>query len=198
MSQENVETIRAFYDVYSRGDFDALPKPLHPDIEVILAGNQTSIKGAAQVRAWIEPDAFASQVIEPLSLRDLGNRVLVRAHTKIRGAGSGIEAEFPFWAVWTINEAAIPTRVEIYLDHQKAEALEAAGLRKSAIGHLSRMSVGIAIAVGVVIGLALGIVVSLTTDVPLAPEVGAVLGGLVGWLSGRDRREYLEAAGLSE
>jgi hypothetical protein len=35
--------------------------------------------------------------------------------------------------------------------------------------------------------LAVGIVVSLTTDVPLAPEVGAVLGGLVGWLSGRDR-----------
>jgi hypothetical protein len=35
--------------------------------------------------------------------------------------------------------------------------------------------------------LTLGIVVSLTTDIPLAPEVGAVLGGLIGWLSGRDR-----------
>jgi hypothetical protein len=44
--------------------------------------------------------------------------------------------------------------------------------------HLSRMPVGAAIVVGGVIGLALGIVVSLTTDVPLAPEVGAVLGGL--------------------
>jgi hypothetical protein len=50
--------------------------------------------------------------------------------------------------------------------------------------HLSRMSVGAAI---VVVGLALGIVVSVTTDVPLAPEVGAVLGGLVGWLSTRNR-----------
>jgi hypothetical protein len=43
------------------------------------------------------------------------------------------------------------------------------------------------IGVGALIGLALGIVVSLLTDVPLAPEVGVVLGALVGWLSSRDR-----------
>jgi hypothetical protein len=39
--------------------------------------------------------------------------------------------------------------------------------------------------VGAVIGLALGILVSVTTDVPLAPEVGLVLGALIGWLSRR-------------
>jgi hypothetical protein len=49
------------------------------------------------------------------------------------------------------------------------------------------MPVGAAIVVCGLIGLALGIVVSVTTDVPLAPEVGAVLGGLIGWLSRRDR-----------
>jgi hypothetical protein len=38
---------------------------------------------------------------------------------------------------------------------------------------------------GAVIGLALGILVSVTTDVPLAPEAGLVLGALVGWLSRR-------------
>jgi hypothetical protein len=41
------------------------------------------------------------------------------------------------------------------------------------------------IGVGALIGLALGIVVSLITDVPLAPEVGIVLGALAGWLSGQ-------------
>jgi ketosteroid isomerase-like protein len=128
MSEENVETIRAFYEAYNRRDFDHLPKPLHPDIEVIPAGDQAPIKGAARVRAWMEPDAFASQVIEPLDLRVVGDKVLVRAHTKVRGAGSGIEAEFLFWSVWTFDEAGVATRVEIYLDHQEAEALEAAGL----------------------------------------------------------------------
>jgi hypothetical protein len=48
------------------------------------------------------------------------------------------------------------------------------------------MSVGVAIAIGAVVGLALGILIGVTTDVPLAPEGGLVLGALVGWLSRRD------------
>jgi hypothetical protein len=36
--------------------------------------------------------------------------------------------------------------------------------------------------VGALIGLALGVLVSLVTDVPFAPEVGLVLGALLGWL----------------
>jgi hypothetical protein len=39
--------------------------------------------------------------------------------------------------------------------------------------------------VGAVIGLVLGVLVSFTTDVPLAPEAGLVLGALVGWLTRR-------------
>jgi hypothetical protein len=50
-----------------------------------------------------------------------------------------------------------------------------------------RMSVAAAIAVGAVIGLVLGILVSVTTDVPLAPEAGLLLGALTGWISRRDR-----------
>jgi hypothetical protein len=48
------------------------------------------------------------------------------------------------------------------------------------------ISVGAAIALGAVTGLALGILVSVTTDLPLAPEAGLVLGALIGWLSRRD------------
>ena len=44
------------------------------------------------------------------------------------------------------------------------------------------MSVGAAIGLGAVLGLALGIVVSVTTEVPLAPEAGLLLGALAGWL----------------
>ena len=48
------------------------------------------------------------------------------------------------------------------------------------------MGTGTAIAIGAVAGLALGILVSVTTDLPLAPEIGALLGGLAGWLTGRE------------
>jgi hypothetical protein len=47
---------------------------------------------------------------------------------------------------------------------------------------------GAAIAVGAAVGLALGILVAVTTDVPLAPEAGLVLGGALGWVLGRQRR----------
>ena len=46
------------------------------------------------------------------------------------------------------------------------------------------MSTGGAIPIGFITGVALGVVVSLATDLPLAPEVGALLGVLGGWLSG--------------
>jgi hypothetical protein len=49
------------------------------------------------------------------------------------------------------------------------------------------VSLGVAIAVGALIGLALGIVVSVATDIPLAPEVGLLLGALVAWLLRRER-----------
>jgi hypothetical protein len=49
------------------------------------------------------------------------------------------------------------------------------------------VSLAAAIALGAVLGLALGIVVSVTTDLPLAPEAGLVLGALLAWLSRRNR-----------
>jgi hypothetical protein len=48
------------------------------------------------------------------------------------------------------------------------------------------VGIGVAIAIGAVIGLALGILVSATTDLPLAPEVGLLLGVLIAWLSRRE------------
>jgi hypothetical protein len=49
------------------------------------------------------------------------------------------------------------------------------------------MTIGAAIAIGAVTGLALGILVSVTTNVPLAPELGLLLGALAAWLLRRDR-----------
>jgi hypothetical protein len=47
------------------------------------------------------------------------------------------------------------------------------------------MGTGAITVAGALIGLTAGILVSVLTDVPLAPEAGLVLGGLIAWLSGR-------------
>jgi hypothetical protein len=44
------------------------------------------------------------------------------------------------------------------------------------------------VVLGAAVGVALGIVVSMTTDIPLAPEAGLLLGGLIGWISASRRR----------
>jgi hypothetical protein len=43
-----------------------------------------------------------------------------------------------------------------------------------------------AILAGAVVGLVIGILISVTTELPLAPEAGLVLGALLGWLSRRE------------
>jgi hypothetical protein len=52
---------------------------------------------------------------------------------------------------------------------------------------VSSVSDGAVIAIGAALGLVIGLVVSVTTDVPLAPEAGLLLGALAGWLSRRER-----------
>jgi hypothetical protein len=59
------------------------------------------------------------------------------------------------------------------------------------------VSVGATIALGAVLGLALGIIVSVTTEVPIAPEAGLVLGGVVGWLSRRTAPNSSQTRSLS-
>ena len=126
--QEIVASLRRTYEAFSRGDFDAAIAVAHPEIEFVPTGGQSSLRGAEAVRAWMEPDAFEEQQIEPLEFSVQGNKVLVRQHTRARGAGSGIELDMEIWAVWTLNDGGRVTRLESYLPHQEAEALEAAGL----------------------------------------------------------------------
>ena len=126
--EEIIARLRRAYDAFNREDFDAAVELAHPEVEFIRPGGQSPVRGADAMRAWMEPDAFEEQTIEPLEFRVEGNRVLVLQHARARGAGSGIDLNILSWAVWTLNDEALATRIEFYHHHQKAEALEAAGL----------------------------------------------------------------------
>ena len=126
--EEIIARLRRIYEAFNRGDFDAAISVAHPEIEYVPPGGQSSLSGAEAVRAWMEPDAFEDNQVEPLEFRIHDNKVLVRQHATARGAGSGIELDLEIWAVWTLNDDGLVTRLEVYLPHQEAEALEAAGL----------------------------------------------------------------------
>jgi ketosteroid isomerase-like protein len=123
-----IDALRRAFDAFNRGDFDAAVAIAHPEVKFVPVGGQASLRGADAVRAWMEPDAFEEQRIEPLDFRVEGKKVLVRQHTEARGAGSGINLDVDLWAVFTFDDDLLVTRVESYLPHQESDALEAAGL----------------------------------------------------------------------
>lgn len=121
-----ITRVREAIEAFNRGDIDEMVENSDPEIEIVRAGDQPAIRGVAGFRAWLRPDAFESQLIEPLEFRLFGSKVLVRVRNTVRGAGSGIETDFLAWSVWTFNEDGRTSRVEIFLGHQEAEAVEAA------------------------------------------------------------------------
>ena len=128
MSQENLEAIKRVFEAFNSGDFDAALAIADPEIEYVRPGGLTPLVGPEALRAWMEPDAFDAQTVEPLDFRDLGDKVLVRQRLTAQGAGSGIEIEIESWSVWTLSGAGLVTRLEVFLEHERDGAFEAAGV----------------------------------------------------------------------
>jgi ketosteroid isomerase-like protein len=126
--EEIITRLRRVYEAFNRNDFEAATSIAHPEIEFVRAMGQPPLRGADALRAWMEPDAFEEQEIEAFEFSVNGNMVLVRNRSRARGAGSGIEVDVDFWAVWTLNDDGLATRLEFYLEHEEDRAREAAGL----------------------------------------------------------------------
>ena len=123
-----IDALRRAHEAFNRGDFDTAVEFAHPEVEFVPVGGQASLRGVAALRAWMEPDAFEDQRVEPLDFRVEGKKVLVRQHAQARGAGSGIDLDLKMWTVYTFDDDLLVTRVEAFLPHEESEALEAAGL----------------------------------------------------------------------
>jgi ketosteroid isomerase-like protein len=120
-----IERLRRAYERFSAEDFDAAIEMAHPDIVFARPGGQSDVRGADALRAWMEPDAFESQVIVPEEFEAAGSRVLVRQHATARGAVSGIEMQIYSWTVWTFDDDGKAIRAEFFLHHQEDEARRA-------------------------------------------------------------------------
>jgi hypothetical protein len=120
--EQMVERLRRTYQLFNAEEFDAALEMAHPDIVFVRPGAQSELRGANALRAWMEPDAFESQLIEPKDFEATGNRVLVRQHATARGAGSGIEVEIESWTLWTFDDDGKATRMQFFLPNEEDEA----------------------------------------------------------------------------
>ena len=113
--EKMIAALRRLHDAFNRGDFEAVVQMAHPDIEIVRTGGQSSIKGVAALREWMEPDAIEEPRVEPLDFRVKGDKVLVRAHVTGRGAGSGIEMDFVIYIVWTLDDHGLVKGAQAFL-----------------------------------------------------------------------------------
>jgi ketosteroid isomerase-like protein len=120
--------LRRIYDAYNRGDFDAVMELLPADNELHLGGAQAPLRGREEIRAWMEPEALLDQRAEPVDMKVIGDKVLVSVRTSARGAGSGIEMTIDNWAVWTVRPNGELASMQVFFDHEREAAFDAAGL----------------------------------------------------------------------
>ena len=122
------EQLRAGYDAFNRGDFDAVLALFHPDVELHRPGGLAPVVGIDEFREWMKPDAFAEQRFEPVSVEVGDGQLLIHLRMSALAAGSGIELEVDTWSVMTYDEDSLITRVDAFMFHEEAAARAAAGL----------------------------------------------------------------------
>jgi ketosteroid isomerase-like protein len=133
MSRENVDTLRAVYEEWARGNFRAgvdlydehvlyLPVGGLPDVvapHIGPEGIREYMRG--QLQAWTRLTIAGEEFIEA------GDSVVVAAHWVAVGKESVAPVEARLFHVWTFRGAAV-TRLELF--RHRSEALEAVGLRE--------------------------------------------------------------------
>ena len=131
MSQENVKALRAVYEEWANGNFRAgvelydeyvlyVPGTELPDVRPYYVGKAGIAEYMrAQLQAWASLTIAADEFIEAT------NSLVVAAHWRAVGHGSGTPTESRYFHVWTFRGRVV-VRLELFGD--RAEALEAVGL----------------------------------------------------------------------
>jgi len=120
-----VEDVRRSYDLINSGKLDEGLKMMHPNL-VVDRGARTldpdPIEGRDALRAFMEPDIFESQSFEVRELIATERRVLVRATTRGRTAGTGIDLSAESFQIWTMQRRQA-VRGNVIQEEEEALAL---------------------------------------------------------------------------
>src|SRR3954447_22549511 len=82
VTEEDLARMKRGYELYSEGDFDGLAEFVAPDVVMERIADLAPIEGWDSFRAFLDPDAFEWQQIEPLEWRVNGSKVLVRVRVR--------------------------------------------------------------------------------------------------------------------
>jgi ketosteroid isomerase-like protein len=132
MSQADIEALRAGYEAFNRGDWDAATRLAHPEFELQTADritNPGTYRGTDTVRRFFEDlfEPFDEVVVEPEEFHERGDQVVVFLLVRLRPTGSSAVVENRIGHLWTIREGR-PVRLAVF--PRREEALEAADLRE--------------------------------------------------------------------
>jgi ketosteroid isomerase-like protein len=130
MSEENVEVVKACYDLFAKGDFEGILQYVDPEGEVIESRQMPDAQTfhghdgfLAAIDHWAgEFDDFQ---IEIERLVDAEDAVIAYVRQRARGRQSGVPVETQVANVYTFRDGRV-VRWQMFTDFE--EALEAAGL----------------------------------------------------------------------
>ena len=124
MSGENVQIVADLYELYGRGDVEALLAKVDPDVEVDLTDRLPDaevMRGLKAYRSFLEEgfDIWREFRVEVEELVEAGDAVVVMVRTVAVGEGSGVEvSERVAHVVWLRDGRAY--RLKMFANREAA------------------------------------------------------------------------------
>jgi ketosteroid isomerase-like protein len=128
MAQQDVESTKAAYEAFGRGDVMAAAKDFADDVEWWTADSLPdggTIRGKDNVvEAWSHiPNYLTEFAVHPDEVMECGDKVVVRGHQHITTKDTGESYEGPFVQILEFRDGKV-SRAEFYEDSGKVlEAL---------------------------------------------------------------------------
>src|SRR5688500_14768158 len=111
MSEENVGTARAMFDLFARGDFSRWYEQVTDDFVFVTSrdipdgGTYRGEAARDWVMAWV--GAFEGHTMEASEFTDVDDKVLLAIFQRGRPRGSQAAVEGRWWVVMTFRDGAV-------------------------------------------------------------------------------------------
>ena len=128
MSRENVESLRAVYTEWAKGNFRAGGELFAPDAVLEQIAEPGSVFHGRDAIAGYMREFLAQWSefrIEAEEFVDEGDVVIVGERQYATGKTSGVATETTFYSIWTFDDGLV---VKVRWELDRESALEAAGL----------------------------------------------------------------------